>query len=142
LSSSGKKAAKPKAAKTKSKPKASAPKKAVVEKPKKAAKPKKADKAEAPAPKGETVKLGPAPMATVSARHLDSMHERPARGFSWGELSSAGVTGEVARRGDLSIDVRRRSVVEGNVEALKGWLGGGQGVETRPAAVAAPTKKK
>ena len=50
------------------------------------------------------------------------MHERAARGFSFGELASAGVPLNAAKREGLSLDIRRRSVVEGNVEMLKGWF--------------------
>jgi len=99
----------------------------VEEKPKKAApKPKKvAERKEAPAKvsvKAEPVVLGPPPGATVVSRHIDSLSERPGRGFSFGELASAGVPLNTARREGLSLDVRRRSVEGGNVEALKGWF--------------------
>jgi ribosomal protein L13E len=95
------------------------------EKPKKAAKPKNTEKKEN-APAKVVVKMGPPPSAGVSVRHLDSMQGRPARGFSFGELSSAGIRIETAKRGELSVDVRRRSVVDGNVEMLKGWVKGAQ----------------
>ncbi len=136
MSASDKKKAKPKVKKATARkapePKVSKAKKAAkptvaVEKPKKAApKPKKeAERKEAPAKvavKAQPVRLGPAPGAVVASRHIDSMHERAARGFSFGELSSAGVPLNLAKREGLSVDVRRRSVVAGNVEALKGWL--------------------
>jgi ribosomal protein L13E len=96
-----------------------------VEKVAKVAKPKKVEKKEAPAKvavKVERVELGPAPAAVVSARHIDSSQERPGRGFSFGELASAGVPLNAAKREGLSVDVRRRSVLEGNVAALKGWF--------------------
>lgn len=94
------------------------------ERPKKAPKPKKqTEPKREPRPKAEKVKLGTAPVALVESRHLDSMHEREARGFSFGELSSAGVSLSIAKGNGLSLDVRRRSVHEGNVERLKGWLG-------------------
>jgi ribosomal protein L13E len=111
-----------------SKTKKAAPKAAPVEeKAKKAApKPKKeVEREEAPAKasfKPEPLALGPLPEATIASRHIDSMHERPARGFSFGELASAGVPLNAARRQGLSLDIRRRSVVDGNVEALKGWF--------------------
>lgn len=111
------KAPAPKVSKTKK-----AAKVAVKEKPKKAApKPKK----EAPAKavvKAEPLELGPPPGAIVASRHIDALEERAGRGFSFGELSTAGVPLNVARREGLSVDVRRRSVVAMNVEALKGWL--------------------
>jgi len=151
------KKAKPKAKKAPAKkgpaPKVSKTKKAAkavaVEKPKKAApKPKKAaEKKEAPAKvsvRAVQVELGPPPEATVTSRHIDSMHERPARGFSFGELASAGVPLNAARREGLSLDVRRRSVVEGNVEALKGWFKSprGSSEETAEAVAVATAGKK
>ena len=144
MSSTPKKKARPNAAKTKSKPKAvrrtKAAKKVVQEtakvKPKKTAVEKKEAAVKA-APKPPPSVLGARPEAWVSSRHLDSMIDREARGFSFGELSSAGVTLEVAKRQELSIDVRRRSVVNKNVQALKGWIGSPSEV-----AVAAVAKKK
>jgi ribosomal protein L13E len=118
------------------KPKKGAPKAKKIEQ-KKEAPIKIAEKKEAPAktvtrpeapvktvPKREPLKLGPPPMAVVATRHVDSdsLHERQARGFSFGELSSAGVPMNAAKSHDLSVDVRRRSVVAKNVEVLKGWL--------------------
>jgi ribosomal protein L13E len=46
-----------------------------------------------------SLRLGPAPSATVLSRHLDGLQERVARGFSFGELSSAGISTDVATRG-------------------------------------------
>ncbi len=113
------------------------------EKPKKAAsRVKKAEeKKEAPtkaAVKVERVKLGPPPHATVAVRDTDSgsPYERAARGFSFGELESAGVPVNGARRGDLSLDIRRRSVVEANVEMLKRWF-----KSPAPAAPREPMEK-
>ena len=135
MSAKDKKKAKPKEKKAPARkapaPKVQKAKKAakapVAEKPKKAApKAKKvAERKEAPAKvsvKAEPVVLGPPPGARVASRHIDSLHERPGRGFSFGELASAGVPLNTARREGLSLDLRRRSVVEGNVEALKGWF--------------------
>jgi ribosomal protein L13E len=146
MSKSAKKKAKPRKAiaPKKTKAKVTRPKKvekvirAKEEKPKKAApktKPVVAEKKEAPVKpvaktiskpisKPEPLKLGPPPMAIVATRHVDSdsLHERQARGFSFGELSSAGVPLNAAKDHDLSVDVRRRSVVDKNVETLKGWL--------------------
>jgi ribosomal protein L13E len=117
-----KKPAGPKPSKTKKVVKLAAPE----EKPKKVApKTKKvAEKKEEPAklPKAKPAELGPPPEAVIATRHIDSMEERAGRGFSFGELSTAGVPLNVAKREGLSVDVRRRSVVAGNVEALKGWL--------------------
>ncbi len=123
-------AKKAKNSKANAKPKKAQPKRPVkaappTQKPKKQPKEKKV-KEQKPAaqsqPKTERVELGPAPAAAVAARHMDSMHERKGRGFSFGELASAGVSMAIALRQNLSLDVRRRSVVEGNVEALKAWL--------------------
>jgi len=139
------KAPKPKVSKTKKAAKAPVEE----EKPKKVApKAKKAaERKEAPAKvvvKAETVVLGPLPEATVTSRHIDSMHERPARGFSFGELAAAGVPLNAARREGLSLDIRRRSVVDGNVETLKGWFKGpARSASERTAeAVAVPTAGK
>jgi ribosomal protein L13E len=149
MSTSAKKKSKPgkKAPAKKTKAKVTKVKKAVkappAEKPKKVAKPKveKVEKKEAPQKpvvKAERVELGPAPSAVIAARHLDSMQERPGRGFSFAELTSAGVEFNLARREGLSVDVRRRSTVEGNVEALKQWLK----TAGEPVVVAAVSKKK
>jgi ribosomal protein L13E len=118
----------------KTKPKVTKPKKvekkAIVaeEKPKKAApKAKKTvERKEAPPKaviKTEPLKLGPAPTAMIMTRHVDSntMHQRRARGFSFGELASAGVPPNTVKHQDISVDIRRKSVVEQNVEMLKGW---------------------
>lgn len=132
MSASGKKKVKPKVARAKGKAKVTKPKKVEkkaapppVEKPKVVKKAKKApEKPEPPAkaaPKAPSVKMGPPPRAVVASRHIDSMEERAARGFSFGELSSAGIPLNTARREDVSVDVRRRSVVEQNVQALKSW---------------------
>jgi ribosomal protein L13E len=157
MSASNKKKGKPKAAsaKVKSKAKVSktkrAEKKAPVAKPKRTApKPKRAEEKKV-APKAmvraEPVKMGPAPVAVVAARHIDSLRERAARGFSFGELSSAGIPLEAAKRQDLSVDVRRRSVVDQNVEALKSWFKHPVPVSSKDAAVdqvavAAVSKKR
>ncbi len=135
MSASKKKASPSRASAVKKKSKVTKPKKVEKkasppkEKPKKAApKAKKVVKKEAPPPKAvvkaEPVKLGPPPMAMVTTRRADAgaPHERSARGFSFGELASAGVPLSTAKRQDLSIDLRRRSVVDKNVEMLKGWL--------------------
>jgi ribosomal protein L13E len=134
MSASSKKQAKPKKAPAKSKIKPNVAKAKKVEKaareeekPKRAApKPKKVvERKQAPpkaAAKTRPVKMGPPPTAVVAARHIDSLHEREARGFSFGELSAAGIPINMAKEGDLSVDIRRRSVVEQNVATLKGWF--------------------
>ena len=45
--------------------------------------------------------------------------ERVGRGFSKGELKSAGLTLQDAKKLGIYVDKRRRSVHEKNVEALK-----------------------
>ena len=79
-----------------------------------------------PVPKTVTkkapVKLGPPPSATIISRYADSTQERRGRGFSFGELESAGVPLIDARNNKLSVDVRRRSVLNSNVESLKAWF--------------------
>jgi ribosomal protein L13E len=65
------------------------------------------------------VKLLPAPV--VLARHERGSQERDARGYSLGELGSAGITFIVAKKAHVPIDIRRRSVLEGNVGKLKEW---------------------
>ena len=159
MSASDKKKAKPKGKKATTRkaptPKVSKTKKTPKvpeEKPKKAVpKPKRVtEQKEGPSKvvaKAEPLVMGPLPEAMVASRHIDSMHERPARGFSFGELASAGVPMNAARREGLSLDLRRRSVVEMNVEALKGWFkGAGRPASERPAqepvTVATAGKKK
>jgi ribosomal protein L13E len=159
MSASTKKKGRPKGAskKVKSKAKVSKTKRVekkvpLPEKPKKAApKPRKTEDEKKVAPKttvrAEPVKLGPPPMAMVAARHIDTMHERAARGFSFGELTSAGIPLNTAKREDLLIDVRRRSVVDRNVEALKGWVkhpasSTAKDADVDRVAVAAVAKKK
>ena len=163
MSASTKKKAKPKGAPAKSKSKAKVTKTKKVEKVEKkvavaAEKPKKVapkakkveDKKEAPPktePKAQPVKVGPPPTELVAVRHIDSSHERAGRGFSFGELSSAGIPLNTAKHQDLSVDIRRRSVVDQNVEALKGWfkapgLASTKDVAEKQVAVAAVAKKK
>jgi ribosomal protein L13E len=141
------KKAAPKVSKTKAvkaspkeeKPKSAPPKaKKTVEK-------KVVEKKEVPAKvrvKAEPVVLGPPPEAAILSRHIDSLHERLARGFSFGELASAGVPLNAAKREGLSLDIRRRSVVEGNVEALKGWFKSATKSATKTDVVAVPTVSK
>jgi large subunit ribosomal protein L13e len=63
----------------------------------------------------------PVPRASVESRHgLDTV-TRAGRGFSLGELAGAGVPLGTARKWGVATDVRRRSTVETNVEALRSW---------------------
>jgi ribosomal protein L13E len=64
---------------------------------------------------------GPAPVPVVLVRHERGMQERRARGYSLSELGSAGITFIAARKVRLPVDIRRRSVLDGNVSSLKGW---------------------
>jgi ribosomal protein L13E len=145
-----KKEAKPKVTKTKkaakggkvveTKKKAEAEKKPqkekVEKKPKKSVEKKlKAEKTPGePRAKAEPLTLGPSPSPTVMSRHVDSMHHRAARGFSFGELESAAVPLYVAKREGLQLDLRRRSVLDGNVELLKGWFKSPQGSKSTAAS--------
>jgi len=119
----------------------------VEKKPKRVAKAKPSEKqVRAQAPVKEAPRLGPPPTPTVESRHLESLHERQARGFSFGELASAGVPVVAAKREELSIDIRRRSVSEKNVAKLRSWFkragnGGGEGGKEAPRAQA-PAKKR
>ncbi len=63
----------------------------------------------------------PAPAPFVLARHEYEMMERVARGYSRGELGAAGIELVVARKAGVTVDPRRRSVLEGNVSMLKAW---------------------
>jgi len=93
------------------------------------------EKKESPRPqvKAEAVTLGPLPSAKVESRHIDSLHERAGRGFSFGELASASISLVSAKRHGLALDIRRRSVVEANVDSLKSWF--------KTPAKATPAKK-
>jgi ribosomal protein L13E len=89
-----------------------------------AAKKKKKAKEEVPAevkPEPARVEMGPAPQVRVMARHDYSTQERRGKGFSFGELSAAGLTYLVARSLKVPVDIRRRSVLDWNVGSLKGW---------------------
>jgi len=93
--------------------------------PKKTVKPKKTKvKAENEEAKVivQRVSLGPSPRPTVNSRHGFSMHEREARGYSFGELESAGIGRGDVRRLSIPVDIRRRTALEHNVERLKGWF--------------------
>ena len=76
---------------------------------------RKAPRHQQPRPSGRV------PVATVRSRHGTTMITRPGRGFSLGELSGGGVPPGLAAKWGARIDSRRRSVLEGNVSALKAW---------------------
>ncbi len=69
----------------------------------------------------EIIELTPAPSPVVMVRHEYGMQERAARGYSLGELASAGITFVVAKGIGVPLDLRRRSALDGNVALLKGW---------------------
>jgi len=85
------------------------------------AKPKETPVTPAKAPEVQKPR-GPAPVALVSSRHEGAMIERQARGFSIGELGGAGFSIHDAGRLGLSMDIRRRTVLEKSVESLKSWF--------------------
>lgn len=64
---------------------------------------------------------GRVPEPTVMARHGIVMVSRRGKGYSMGELSGAGLQRGMATMWGVSVDVRRRSVLDGNVESLKKW---------------------
>lgn len=89
-------------------------------KPKKSASvaPKTSERPPREAPKRPS---GRVPEAMVSSRHGTEMVTRPGRGFSFGEISGAGLAPRLATNWGVRIDARRRSVLDGNVDSLKGW---------------------
>jgi ribosomal protein L13E len=64
---------------------------------------------------------GRAPEAMIMARHGGETISRRGKGFSLGELSNADLPRGMAARWGVGVDIRRRSVIEGNVTTLKGW---------------------
>jgi ribosomal protein L13E len=64
---------------------------------------------------------GAPPVPSVNARHDGNMVARGSRGFSYGEVGGAGFDLATAKRWRLPLDLRRRSVLEHNVEVLKSW---------------------
>jgi len=109
-----------------------------------APKPKKPSEQESPRPVGkqEVLNLGPPPTAKVEARHIDSLQERAGRGFSFGELASASISLVSAKRHGLALDIRRRSIVERNVESLKSWSNTPAPTPAKVKAEAPPPAKK
>jgi ribosomal protein L13E len=100
---------------------------------------------EAPEPKRTVPPTVPPPMARVLSRHLGAMHERDAKGYSFGELETAGLNVGLAKRMNVPIDLRRRSVLEGNVAALKSLrkpeVKKPKPVAAKPEKAANPAKK-
>ena len=77
---------------------------------------KKADKANPIKPSSK------APEPVITSRHGTGLVTRQGRGFSVREVAEAGLTPRLATRWGLRLDLRRRSVVEGNVDSLKSWI--------------------
>jgi len=76
------------------------------------------------APKAKFVRpSGAAPEAKVTSRHGVGEISRLGRGFSMGELAGASLSPRLASDWGVRLDVRRRSVIQGNVDALRGWGG-------------------
>lgn len=65
--------------------------------------------------------LAAPPHASVESRHGQDTITRPGRGFSHGELASSGVPVGLAGKWGVPTDVRRRSTIDSNVEALRSW---------------------
>ena len=63
------------------------------------------------------------PIALIKNRKDPLNLTKQGKGFSLGELSKAEISLEIARKACLSIDSRRRSTHEENIEILKEWLG-------------------
>jgi ribosomal protein L13E len=82
---------------------------------------KKAPLAAEPEVPREVLERKAVPAPTVLARHESEMHERAARGYSLGELKSVEMGLNTAKRSGVPLDLRRRSVLDGNVAKLKGW---------------------
>jgi ribosomal protein L13E len=114
-----------KAAKKKGSAKETGAKKSAKKAVPKQIKTRKAAKVAPKEPKAEAVdkavEFRTIPVPVVLARHEYGMQERDARGYSLGELASVGVSFNVAKRMKVPIDIRRRSVLEGNVGSLKSW---------------------
>lgn len=85
---------------------------------KKKSEPKAVPRAPKEAPKRPEARV---PEATVLTRHGIGMITRKGKGFSMGELSGAGLRRGMATEWGVAVDVRRRSVLDGNVESLKKW---------------------
>ena len=61
------------------------------------------------------------PTPSVLSRHEGVMVSRSSKGFSYGEVEGSGMSLLAARRWGVPVDLKRRSVLDGNVQALKGW---------------------
>ncbi len=85
------------------------------------------DKKAERAPSKPQKPAAPLPSPSVLSRHEGSMVERSSRGFSYGEVQGSGMAVVTARNWGVPLDTRRRSVLEGNVHALKGWYSKSKG---------------
>lgn len=100
----------------------------------KKAKSKVGKSSEAEQPKGRPEIMKPSghvPAPIVISRHRLGKIERPGKGFSKGELGAVALPSGMAAGWGLRMDLRRRSVVEANVQGLKKWF-------SPPAIKAAP----
>jgi len=70
---------------------------------------------------GPAKPAGKAPEAMVTSRHGTGVVRRRGKGFSMGELAGAGLPPNLASDWGVSLDLRRRSVIESNVSSLKNW---------------------
>jgi ribosomal protein L13E len=106
---------------------------------KKAKPARKKKEAATKAPKVEGRKIakptGRVPGAVVSARHDFSMVDRPGKGFSRRELSDGGLPLGLALKWGVPVDLRRRSMIQANVAAVKKWY-----AQPRKAEGVAPPK--
>jgi ribosomal protein L13E len=94
---------------------------------------------------------GRTPQAEVFSRHGDGMVARRGKGFSVGEIGRATFPMSLASRWSLPIDLRRRSVLDANIQTLMKWRPAPQEpaepvrVERAPSKVVAhakPVKKR
>lgn len=67
---------------------------------------------------------GSPPFALAEVRHGGRMMQRRVRGYSLGEVIGADLNLRLARKWGLMVDVRRKSLLEGNVALLKKWTSG------------------
>jgi hypothetical protein len=63
------------------------------------------------------------------------MVTRSAKGFSFGELSKANIVPRLATSWGVSLDSRRRSVLDSNVTSLKNWESHAPRAERQPGEV-------
>ena len=98
------------------------PKPRKAEKPSEEEKVEKVEKIEKPAEVREVIPRRSVPFPAVNVRHDASMKVRRARGYSMGEITSAGISLLSASRWRVPFDKRRKSLLSENAEKLKAWL--------------------